>query len=78
LDLRFINQNVLHSFGLISGEKISGAVSAEVNHKRSTSYCVGKVKPSFLESFRALIWSISEKNGQTDIFYDFYRTHYGK
>ena len=78
LNLRFINRNALYSFELVSSNKITAGVSAEAGHKLSSHECRGAINPSYLESFRELIWSISERNGQTDIFYEFYKKHNGK
>jgi hypothetical protein len=78
LDLRFINRNALYSFELVSSDKLTGVVSAEVKHKLNSHDCRGTIKSSYAESFQELIRSISERNGQTDIFYEFYKKHDGK
>lgn len=78
LDLRFINRNALYSFELVSSDKLTAGVSAEVEHKLSSHGCRGAIKPSYSESFKELIRSISERNGHTDIFYEFYKKHNDK
>ena len=64
LDLRFINHNALYSIALVSGNRLTGSVSAELNHKLSAHSCRGTIKSSYWESFRELIWFISARNGQ--------------
>lgn len=75
LDLRFINEEALYSIELVAARKLSGDVSAEFKGKRSTLGCRGPIQSHYWSSFGELIDSISQRNGQTDIYYEYYKKH---